>query len=50
MGFHSAHLWTEVYRWKELKVLEMRIIGHKAEMQMQGPGQPDLRINTIESD
>ena len=50
MGFHSAHLWTEVYRWKELKVLEMRIIGHQAEMQMQGPGQPDLRINTIESD
>lgn len=50
MGFHSAHLWTEVYRWKELKELEMKITGHQVKIQKLGPGRPNPRASTIESD
>jgi hypothetical protein len=47
VGYHCARLWTEVYRWKELKILEIKITGHMPKQKLHGPGQPDPRVDTI---
>jgi len=47
VGYHSARLWTEVYRWKELKTLEIKISGQVPKQTLNGPGQPDPRVDSI---
>ncbi|MEC7860782.1 MAG: glycosyltransferase family 2 protein [Pseudomonadota bacterium] len=44
VGYHSAQLWTDVYRWKELKTLEMKISGQMSKEIIHGPGKPDSRV------
>lgn len=44
VGYYSARLWTDVFRWKELKMLEMKITGRILGQKVYGPGQPDPRV------
>lgn len=44
VGYHSAKLWTDVYRWKELKTFEMNITGKTPKEVVYGSGKPDSRV------
>lgn len=50
VGFKSSYLWTQVYRWREIKVWEMRQSGVTDIKVFHGTGDADNRVETIKND
>lgn len=44
IGYHSARLWTDVFRWKDLKMMEMRATKRVPIKRETGVGGPDARV------
>ncbi len=48
VGYASARLWADVWRFREYKLREMEITGRLPLKRMYGPGEPDRRVPQYE--
>jgi len=48
VGYASARLWADVWRFREYKRREIEITGCLPEKRQYGPGNPDTRVQQFE--